>query len=295
MRLVSFVSTQNGAADWGVEMGGQVHSACALAPTLDEFVALGRPALDRLRAALADGTLGAVYPLSEVRLRAPLSRPGKIVAIGQNYMDHCRECNAPIPVRPIVFAKFPSSVIGPEDEIRWRTDLTTQVDWEVELGVVIGAAARRVPEERALDYVLGYTVMNDVSARDLQGGDGQWVRGKSLDTFCPVGPAIVTADEIADPQNLGLRSFVNGRTMQDSNTREMIFGVRYLIAFLSAAFTLCPGDLIATGTPHGVGVGRKPPVFLQDGDLVEVEVDGIGRMRNRLGASWVEHDRAGTA
>jgi len=262
-------------------MRGSVHSARALAPTLDAFVASGPHGLDQLRAAVEGGQLGPAYPLNEVRLRAPLSRPGKIMAIGQNYMDHCRECNAPIPTRPIVFAKFPSSVIGPEDEIRWRADLTSQVDWEVELGVVIGETARRVPEEHALDYVLGYTVVNDVTARDLQRGDGQWVRGKSLDTFCPVGPAIVTADEIPDPQNLAIRSFVNGTVMQDSNTREMIFGVRYLIAFLSAAFTLYPGDLIATGTPHGVGVGRKPPVFLNDGDVVEVEVDGIGRLRNR--------------
>ena len=280
MRLVSFVAPQGGEADWGVEMRGSVHSARALAPTLDAFVASGQHGLDQLRAVAEAGQLGPAYPLNEVRLRAPLSRPSKIMAIGQNYLDHCRECNAPIPTRPIVFAKFPSSVIGPEDEIRWRADLTSQVDWEVELGVVIGAPARRVPEERALDVVLGYTVVNDVTARDLQRGDGQWVRGKSLDTFCPVGPAIVTADEIPDPQNLGIRSFVNGTVMQDSNTREMIFGVRYLIAFLSAAFTLCPGDLIATGTPHGVGIGRKPPVFLSDGDVVEVEVDGIGRLRN---------------
>jgi 2-keto-4-pentenoate hydratase/2-oxohepta-3-ene-1,7-dioic acid hydratase in catechol pathway len=217
---------------------------------------------------------------SEIRVKAPVQHPSKIVAIGQNYMDHCRECNAPIPTRPIVFAKFPSSIIGPSDEIRWRADLTGQVDWEVELGVVIGQTARHVSEEDALDHVFGYTVVNDVSARDLQGGDGQWVRGKSLDTFCPIGPVVVTADEIPNPQDLGIRCWVNDVVMQDSNTLEMIFNVRYLIAFLSRAFSLMPGDVILTGTPYGVGVGREPQVFLRDGDVVEVEIDCIGRLRN---------------
>ncbi len=280
MRLVSYRTPKDGQLDWGVQTGDRVCSASAVAPTLDAFVAAGPDGLGRLRRAAQGGSLGPSYPLSSLQLLAPLTRPGKIMAIGQNYTDHCRECNAPIPTRPILFAKFPSTVIGPGDEIRWRTDLTAQVDWEAELCVVIGQTARRVSEEQALDYVLGYTVLNDVTARDLQKGDGQWVRSKSLDTFCPIGPAIVTADEIADPQALGIRSWVNGAVMQDSNTREMIFSVRYLIAFLSAAFTLCPGDLIATGTPNGVGVGRNPQVFLQDGDVVEVEVDGIGRLRN---------------
>ncbi|NLF00925.1 MAG: fumarylacetoacetate hydrolase family protein, partial [Anaerolineales bacterium] len=153
-------------------------------------------------------------------------------------------------------------------------------DWEVELGVVIGRTTRRVSEEQALDYVLGYTVVNDVTARDLQSGDGQWVRGKSPDTFCPMGPVIVTADGIPDPQSLGIRAWVNGAVMQDSNTREMVFGVRHLIAFLSQAFTLYPGDIIASGTPHGVGIGRTPPVFLKNGDVVEMEIDRIGRLRN---------------
>jgi 2-keto-4-pentenoate hydratase/2-oxohepta-3-ene-1,7-dioic acid hydratase in catechol pathway len=246
---------------------------------MEAFAALGEGGLDALRS-LSQSRSAPAFSLSDVRITAPLSKPSKIVAIGQNYMDHCRECNAPVPTRPIVFTKFTSSIIGPKDEIRWRTDLTNQVDWEVELGVVIGKPARRVTEEAALDYVLGYTIINDVSARDIQGGDGQWVRGKSLDTFCPMGPVILTADEIPDPQALGIRCWVNGVVMQDSNTYEMIFGVRYLIAFLSQAFTLYPGDLIASGTPHGVGVGRTPPVFLNDGDVVELEIDQIGRLAN---------------
>lgn len=221
-------------------------------------------------------------PLTSVRLLAPLPNPPKIVAIGLNYMDHCREQNVPVPDRPLVFAKFPSSIIGPGDDIVWDPALTRQVDYEAELGVVIGRRARRVSAERALDYVFGYTIVNDVSARDLQFPDKQWVRGKSLDTFCPLGPVIVTADEIPDPQALAIQCQVNGQSMQNSSTGEMIFSVRQLIAVLSHSFTFEPGDLIATGTPNGVGVFRKPPVFLQDGDTVAVEIAGIGRLENRV-------------
>ncbi len=279
MRVLSFTSPESSKSEWGVQIGDRVYSGMSIAPTLDDFIRMGKPALDELRA-IARSEMAPDYPMSEVHLETPIQHPSKVVAIGQNYMDHCRECNAPIPTRPIVFAKFPSSVIGPTDDIQWRSNLTTQVDWEVELGVVVGETARHVSEEAALDYVFGYTIVNDVSARDLQSGDGQWVRGKSLDTFCPVGPVIVTADEIPDPQTLGIRCWVNGTVMQDSNTREMIFNVRYLMAFLSRAFTLNPGDVIASGTPHGVGVGRDPQIFLHDGDVVEMEIDHVGHMRN---------------
>ncbi len=225
------------------------------------------------------------HPLAQLRLKAPIPSPSKVIAIGLNYMDHCREQNVPVPARPVVFAKFPSSIIGPSDPIVWDPGLTSQVDLEVELGVVMGRRARNVSQEHAMDYIFGFTVINDVSARDLQFGDKQWVRGKSLDTFCPTGPVVVTTDEIANPHALALRSTINGQMMQDSNTSEMIFNIPYLISFLSQAFTLEPGDLIATGTPNGVGVFRKPQVFLQDGDLVEVEVQGIGKLANpvRLG------------
>jgi 2-keto-4-pentenoate hydratase/2-oxohepta-3-ene-1,7-dioic acid hydratase in catechol pathway len=155
-------------------------------------------------------------------------------------MDHCREQNIPVPERPLVFAKFPSSVIGPSEAIRWDPELTQQVDYEAELGVVIGRQAYRVELDKALDYVFGYTIVNDISARDLQFSDGQWVRGKSLDTFCPVGPALVTADEIPDPQSLKIRCRINGQLLQDSSTSEMIFSVRELIAYLSRSFTLHP-------------------------------------------------------
>jgi 5-carboxymethyl-2-hydroxymuconate isomerase len=221
-----------------------------------------------------------VLPMSAVHGCAPFANPGKVIAIGLNYMDHCREQNLPVPTVPIVFTKFPTSIIGPGDPITWDPALTSQVDYEVELGVVIGKRARNVALDSALDYVFGYTVINDVSARDLQFSDKQWVRGKSLDTFCPFGPVIVTADEIPDPQTLRLSAAVNGIVLQNSSTSEMIFGVAELIHRLSQSFTLMPGDLIATGTPDGVGVFRKPQIFLQDGDQVVVEVENIGRLAN---------------
>ncbi len=222
----------------------------------------------------------ATIPLAGARLLSPVERPGKIVAIGQNYWDHCREQNKPAPEWPIIFTKFTTAINNPGDPIRWSPALTSQVDFEAELAVVIGRTARRVPEAEALDYVFGYTAANDVTARDLQYGDKQWVRGKSLDTFCPLGPALTTAADIPDPQKLAIRTTLNGRVMQDSHTGEMIFSVAHLIAFASAAFTLEPGDVILTGTPDGVGVFRKPPIFLQNGDVIVVEIERIGRLEN---------------
>jgi 2-keto-4-pentenoate hydratase/2-oxohepta-3-ene-1,7-dioic acid hydratase in catechol pathway len=181
----------------------------------------------------------------------------------------------------VLFAKFPSSLIGDGADITWRAADTEQVDYEAELAVVIGRRARDVPASMALDHVLGYTCLNDVSARDLQFGDGQWVRGKSLDTFCPVGPWIVTADELADPGALRIRCLVNGEVVQDARTSEMVHGVPELIAFCSRFMTLEPGDVIATGTPGGVGVFRDPPRFLDDGDEVVIDIEGIGRLVNR--------------
>jgi 5-carboxymethyl-2-hydroxymuconate isomerase len=206
-----------------------------------------------------------------------IERPGKIVAIGLNYMDHVRESGAEAPKRPLVFAKFPTSVIGPDEPIRIPRGLTERVDWEVELAAVIGREARGVAAADALSYVRGYTIGNDVSARDLQFADGQWVRGKSLDTFCPLGPEVVALD---DPQNVKLQTRVNGEVMQDSNTSEMIFGVAELISFCSHSFTLEPGDVILTGTPWGCGEFMEPKRSLHDGDVVECEIEGIGVLRN---------------
>jgi 5-carboxymethyl-2-hydroxymuconate isomerase len=226
----------------------------------------------------------AVGAAVEGELAAPL-QPGKIVGIGLNYLDHIRESKLPQPSQPLVFAKFPSSVTGPNDPIVVDVELTAQVDWEVELGVVVGRRMRRVAVGAALDYVFGYTVCNDVSARDVQFSESQWTRGKSFDTFCPLGPVVVTADEIPDPQVLALGTRVNGELMQDSSTGQMLFGVAELLAFCSRAFTLEPGDLIMTGTPWGCGYFMDPPRGLEIGDVVECEVERIGVLRNAVAAA----------
>ncbi|HWI71346.1 MAG TPA: fumarylacetoacetate hydrolase family protein [Baekduia sp.] len=237
---------------------------------------------DLIRAGIAPGDLGiAEYMASEGSLQAPV-RPGKIVAIGLNYLDHCREANMDPPERPLVFTKWTSSIVGPSDDIVVDRELTDAVDWEVELGVVIGQRMKDVPATKALNYVFGYTVANDVSARDVQTADGQWVRAKSMDTFCPLGPVVVTADEVPDPQALRIWTKVNGETMQEADTSLMVFGVAELLSFCSRNFPLEPGDLVITGTPWGVGFVRQPPIGLRDGDLVEAGVDGIGVLANRV-------------
>jgi 2-keto-4-pentenoate hydratase/2-oxohepta-3-ene-1,7-dioic acid hydratase in catechol pathway len=216
----------------------------------------------------------------EVRLLNPVEQPGKIVCVGLNYMDHIREAKATPPKQPLLFAKFASSLNDPGGDITWSPTLTREVDFEAELAVVLGKPCRHIDEEGALTYVAGYTAANDVSARDIQMGDGQWVRGKSLDTFCPLGPAFVTADEIPDPQALAIRTLVNETVMQDSSTGQMIFSVAQLIAFCSQAFTWQPGDVLLTGTPHGTILGRDPKAYLKNGDRIVVEVEGIGRLEN---------------
>ena len=210
---------------------------------------------------------------------APVPRPGKLICIGLNYRDHAAETNMPIPERPMVFSKFSTAVIGPGEPVVLPAT-SVQVDYEAELAVVVGRRAKNVNAASALDYVLGYTVFNDVTARDFQFADGQWQRGKSCDTFAPMGPFIVTADEIPDPHQLSIKLRLNGQTMQDSNTDQLIFGVPELISFLSETITLEPGDVIATGTPPGVGFGRKPPVFLKAGDQMEVEIEKIGTLNS---------------
>lgn len=219
-------------------------------------------------------------PLASVTLAPPVGRVGKVIAVGKNYREHAAEEGVEAPGEPLLFAKFPSSIVGDGADITWRASDSSQVDWEAELAVVIGRRCRDVAVADALDAVLGYTCLNDVSARDLQFGDGQWVRGKSLDTFCPIGPWLVTADDIPHPQALGIRCLVEGEIVQDASTAQMIHGVATLIAYASRFMTLQPGDVIATGTPGGVGVFRDPPRFLADGQEVIVEIDGIGRLRN---------------
>jgi 2-keto-4-pentenoate hydratase/2-oxohepta-3-ene-1,7-dioic acid hydratase in catechol pathway len=220
-------------------------------------------------------------PLTDTRLLAPIPRPAKnIVCVGLNYADHARETGQEVSPYPVFFSKPPTTVIGPEDPIPWHPSVSTRIDWEAELAVIIGRTGRDIPEEAALQHVFGYTIANDVSARDLQRRHVQWYKGKSLDGFCPLGPWIVTSDEIPDPQALGISLRVNGEPKQDSSTSEMIYPVARLIAVLSAGLTLEAGDLLITGTPAGVGFVRQPPEYLRPGDLVEAEIEGIGVLRN---------------
>ncbi|MBA2608250.1 MAG: fumarylacetoacetate hydrolase family protein [Actinobacteria bacterium] len=218
-------------------------------------------------------------------MRVPLSEiapPSKVLAIGLNYADHAAETGVTPPANPLIFVKTNNSICGDGDTITWASADSAQVDYEAELAVVIGRRARRVSEADALDYVFGYTCCNDVSARDAQFGDQQWVRGKSFDTFCPLGPWIVTADEIPDPQALSIACRVNGETLQNATTADMIFGVAQLIAYCSRFMTLEVGDIIATGTPPGVGFSRKPPIYLKDGDVCEVDIEKIGVLTNTV-------------
>jgi 2-keto-4-pentenoate hydratase/2-oxohepta-3-ene-1,7-dioic acid hydratase in catechol pathway len=208
-----------------------------------------------------------------------ITRPGKIVCVGLNYHDHAEEGGQDLPKAPLLFAKWPNTLIGDGEPIV-LPDEYTEVDYEAELGVVIGTTAKHVSERDALDVVEGYICVNDVTARDLQFGDGQWTRGKSPDTFCPAGPRLVPREEIEDPQALSIRCVLNGQTMQESSTSQMIFSVAEIIAYVTRLITLEPGDLIATGTPAGVGVFRDPKVLLKDGDEVSVEIEGLGTLTN---------------
>lgn len=226
--------------------------------------------------------ISSSYPLADLKLSMPIANPSKIICVGLNYMDHCREQNLEIPKSPVLFAKFPSTLIGHEQPITWSDKISSQVDYEAELAVIIGKTARNVTAERAYEYVAGYSIINDISARDVQFADQQWVRGKSFDTFCPMGPFFVTPDEIGNPMELPIRLSLNGKVMQESNTNEMIFKLPYLIEFITQTCTLLPGDIISTGTPAGVGVFQDPKVLLKPGDLLEVEIDGLGLLRNRV-------------
>lgn len=248
--------------------------------SLEQLISAGDNVLSEIKREI-DTTI-KYERLNQNELDAPLRNPGKIVAIGLNYFDHASESKMELPKHPLVFSKFNSSITGPFEQIIIPSALTNRADYEVELAVVIGKRARNVVKENAMDYIFGYTIINDVSARDIQFADGQWVRGKSLDTFCPMGPYLVTSDEIPDPQNVHLSCSVNGTILQDASTKDMIFGVQDLISILSRSFTLEPGDIISTGTPSGVGFARTPPVYLKDGDIMTTEVQGIGKLINKV-------------
>ncbi len=300
MRLVSYFGPD--------DAGTAVLAGDRIIPLIDGSLVdldLEPEALDELRrrAEALEGAVG--HPLDEVDLIAPFLAPGKIVCVGFNYRDHVTEGGRDLPTRPLLFAKFANAVVADGEPIV-RPEGTHALDLEVELGVVIGSTARRVPRAEALDHVAGYVVLNDVSARDWQGapaalgpgekGDGQWLRAKGSDTFLPMGSVFVTADEIPDPQALRLRSWRipgsgpdAGRSipMQDASTSDMILGVAELIEHISRSITLEPGDIIATGTPSGVGVYRDPPVFLEPGDRVRCEIDGIGAVENPV-IDWTD-------
>ena len=308
MRYLTFSVPGDAAPRLGVAHGDGVVdirslSAASSAPRLPasllELIHQGpaawRRVSDFLKTELSSGGLKAsgyqdgMYRVNDIRWHAPIPRPSKnVFCVGRNFLTHIEEgarargTKMKLPEAPVFFTKAPSSVIGPYDDIPWDRSVTQQVDWEVELGVIMGVTAVNIPRGAALEHVFGYTIVNDVSARDLQKSHHQFFKGKSLDGFCPIGPLVVTADEFGDPQARQLTLRVNGASKQSGNTRDMIFPVDRLIESLSHGLTLEAGDILATGTPEGVGFARTPPEFLQDGDIMETEVEGIGTMRNRI-------------
>jgi 2-keto-4-pentenoate hydratase/2-oxohepta-3-ene-1,7-dioic acid hydratase in catechol pathway len=299
MRFATYAETPDGVQHLGLVLGDRIVNVAAAAASLGlaavpddltAFIVGGTSALDAARAIASrfDGDASAGDALDRVRLLAPIPHPARnVVCVGLNYADHVAESKSvsgsDVPAYPVFFTKPPSCVIGPGDAIPWHAHVSTSIDWEVELAVIIGREGRDIAEARALEYVFGYTVANDVTARDLQQRHGQWYKGKGLDGFCPLGPSVVTVDEIGDPQQLDIGLSVNGVRKQQSNTRYQIFPVARLIAEWSAGMTLFPGDILLTGTPSGVGIGRTPPEFLKPGDVVEAEVQGIGLLSNTVG------------
>lgn len=271
-------------SDRGVYLAGELAQALFSGSTR-RFLQAGAVATDAIASiegAVRAGRLAWVtHPLKSVRLHAPISDPEKLICIGLNYKDHAAEAGLQPPKEPPLFAKWPNAIIDPGDPIL-RPRGSTQLDYEVELGVVIGKTARYVTEAEALDYVFGYTIVHDVSARDFQLRTSQWMAGKIPDSFAPIGPWIADRAEIPDPYVLDLGTWVNGSRLQHGNTRDMIFNVNYLVSFLSRLITLVPGDVIATGTPAGVGFVRKPPVFLMPGDTVRMEITGLGVLENPI-------------
>jgi 2,4-didehydro-3-deoxy-L-rhamnonate hydrolase len=290
-----FVVDVAGALDWG---GLLPRPEAALRAAIETLEAAGGPPLDMIDlisrhrdylaalALVASAACSAepsepelLTPLARARLRPPIARPPKITCVGLNYADHAREQGKEPPKIPVFFLKSANTIIGPEDPIRLPVN-SNENDCEAELAAVIGKGGSRIPPERAWEHVAGYTILNDVSARNMQREDRQWFRGKSCDTFAPIGPWIVTPDEIRDPHALAISLTLNGQTMQDSNTSNLIHKIDFLVSYLSQSLTWEPGDLIATGTPGGVGVFRTPPIFIKPGDVVSVSVEGIGTLTN---------------
>ena len=285
MRFVTF--QQGSSTRPGALAGDQVVDLGSVAPDLLTLIEMGAEGLERAQAAVQNAS-GSV-PLAEVSLLAPIPRPRQnIVCVGMNYVEHAYESARSrglpetLPPHPVFFTKAVTTVNKPEGVIPFDADVSEEIDWEVELAVVLGRTTKDIPADQALDYVFGYTIVNDISARDIQNRHQQFFKGKSLDGSCPMGPAIVTADEIGDPHKLRLTLRVNGETMQDSNTGDLIFDIPTLLATLSRGQTLWAGDILSTGTPSGVGMGRKPPTYLRPGDVVEAEIEKLGVLRNRV-------------
>ncbi|TMD11211.1 MAG: fumarylacetoacetate hydrolase family protein [Chloroflexi bacterium] len=284
MRLLTFRSEDG--ARLGMLRDEQEVVELSEPPDMLSLIDSGEEGLELVNSAFSAGK-GKVHKLGDLRVLAPLPNPrGNVIAIGRNYQAHAEEsarASGKTVDPPTVFTKAVTSVAGPYDDVVIDDAVTTQVDWEVELGVVIGRAGANIARERALDHVFGFVVVNDVSARDIQfGWGGQYFKGKSLDGFCPIGPWIVTPDELTDTRSLRLRLRVNGDSKQEGNTRDMIYPVDAVIEWVSKGMTLPAGTIIATGTPDGVGFARTPPEFLKPGDVVEAEVEGIGTLRNRF-------------
>ncbi|AXN37063.1 fumarylacetoacetate hydrolase [Peribacillus butanolivorans] len=273
----------------GIVQDGQIISLTALGP--DDFPACMKTFIERgseLRKRAEQlieqrGNDDAKFSLSEVKFLPPIAQPEKIICVGLNYIDHCKETGMEPPASPVIFSKYANAIVGHNDVIEIPIN-SKEVDFEAELAIVIGKKAKNVSEEEANDYVFGYTIMNDISARDLQFQDGQWSRGKTADTFAPIGPVVVTHDEVGDPHELAISLELNGEMMQDSNTSNLIFTVPQIISFLSQSMTLKPGDLIATGTPPGVGMGRNPKVWLKNGDRMKISIERIGTLSNHVKA-----------
>ncbi|SER28055.1 2-keto-4-pentenoate hydratase/2-oxohepta-3-ene-1,7-dioic acid hydratase (catechol pathway) [Gracilibacillus ureilyticus] len=259
-------------------------SAYPLPSNPDEFFAQGAASLrcaEKVFSYIQRNQPKLQYKREEVILGPPVPNPSKIICVGINYADHVAEMGSEISKFPVLFSKFNNALIGPEDNIH-KVSATEKLDYEAELAVVIGKKASNVKKEEVFEYIAGYTIGNDTSARDLQKRTVQWLQGKSLDHTTPVGPWLVTKDELTDPANLSIQSFVNGEKRQSSNTKHLIFDIPYLISFITELITLNPGDIILTGTPDGVGMAMTPPQFLQDGDTVRVEIEGIGAMENKI-------------
>ncbi|MCB9445007.1 MAG: fumarylacetoacetate hydrolase family protein [Ardenticatenaceae bacterium] len=288
MKLITY--QHNDRTRIGVVVDEAVVDLTAVSPTLLSLIKQGPAGLQRAKAAI--DTAKPTIPLAEVELLAPIPMPDRnVMCLGWNYAEHAKESAETkglqikeLPQYPIIFTKATTSVNGPFGDVPWSTAVSTEFDYEVELAVIIGKQGINIPREQAIGYVYGYTVLNDISARDLQRNGKQFFKGKSLDGTCPIGPWLVTADEIPDPHNLAITCRVNGVTKQDSSTRHMIFDISATIAYLSLGMTLLPGDIIATGTPSGVGFARTPPEYLQPGDVVESEIEGIGLIRNKIKA-----------